>query len=316
MKASLVSATSLAALLAFESGALAGPTFDLSGVAASNCNNVASPSNCTLTFYALPGAAAVSQTITLTADKLISGNQNFAAAPTGFSGAASNHNSSLGKGATWLSNAYGFTGGSSAGTTGKSTVTTGTTLATSTGTSANQTSTLTFNGFTVAPIESVATTSTGSAGNSGSATSGNLGYVLVTQTGSATVTVQNKGAGNLAGTGSAFNLNGSISASAGTGFSNPGAASVSLNDFEPRRHADHVEDVHLRVHADRQGQQLGHRHLGVQQRQRQRQQYLPDGHHHADRHRRGADRDHLRQQRQPCAGRHQRDRHGDRQQHR
>src|SRR4051812_1129994 len=71
MKASLVSATSLAALLAFEAGpALAGPTFDLSvSSAQSSCSNTSTTAACTLNFFALPGQASTTQTVVMTASK-------------------------------------------------------------------------------------------------------------------------------------------------------------------------------------------------------------------------------------------------------
>jgi hypothetical protein len=97
MKASLVSATSIAALLAFEAGpATAGPVFDLSPSSAqSTCDNVASPSTCTLNFYALPGKAAGGQTVTLTAVVPITGQLTFDAAPMGFTGNSKTSNANL-----------------------------------------------------------------------------------------------------------------------------------------------------------------------------------------------------------------------------
>lgn len=226
MKASLVSATSLAALLAFEaSPALGGPVFDLSASSAqSSCSNVHSPSDCTLTFYALPGQAASAQTATMKAQQNITGKLTFDAAPSGFSGAAKTMSSNLATNSTFTSNAYGFTGASSAGTAGESTTATGTitaNVASGTGKAPNpaQTSNLTFSGVTVAPIQSV--------------TNGDAGNILVGQSGSATVSVSNTGHGNLANGGSpssATNLNGSITSVATQGFSGSGSASISLAD--------------------------------------------------------------------------------------
>jgi hypothetical protein len=97
-----------------------------------------------------------------------------------------------------------------------------------TNTSGNQAVTLTATG--VAPIDHVTLTNTAGAG--GSAGTGNLGYLLVnSQTGTAAITLSNVGNGNLAGTGGAYNLNGSVTALAGTGYAGSTTpASVSLLD--------------------------------------------------------------------------------------
>lgn len=203
MKASLVSATSIAALLAFEAvPAMAGPAFDLSAPTPSTCDNIASPSTCTLTFYALPGTAAGNQKVTMTADTPITGTLNFAVAPSGFSGAAKSSNANLAIGGTFTSAAYGFTGATSAGSAGMTVTATGVgsaSVAAGTGTNPNaaQTSALSFSGITVAPIQNVGST--------------DAGYVLVGSSGNATVTVTNTGHGNLdTSAGTKGNLNGTV----------------------------------------------------------------------------------------------------------
>jgi hypothetical protein len=198
----------VAALLAFEAGpATAGPAFDL-GVnnVQSTCDNIASPSSCTLNFYALPGTGAASQTVTMTAGGTkITGTQIFGAAPSGFSGNLVSFNNTLAAGGT-RTNSYGFTGAVWAGISGQTTTSTGTaSVAVTAGAGKNgnsaQTSPLTFNGITVAPIQSVGNT--------------NAGFVLVGSSATATVTVTNKGHGNLATGGapsSVSNLNGTVGA--------------------------------------------------------------------------------------------------------
>jgi hypothetical protein len=107
MRASLVSATSIATALALEAGpAMAGPVFDLSAPSPSTCNNTASPSTCTVTFYALPGKAATSQKLTLTADTKITGTATFPSAPIGFTGSTTSSNGNLSQGATFTSKGY------------------------------------------------------------------------------------------------------------------------------------------------------------------------------------------------------------------
>jgi hypothetical protein len=68
VKSSLVSATPLAAFIAFPAAPVtAGPMFDLStGSAQSGRNNTVSPSACTVNFYSLPSQATLSQTVTMT----------------------------------------------------------------------------------------------------------------------------------------------------------------------------------------------------------------------------------------------------------
>ncbi len=208
MKASLNAATSLttvtsvAAVLALSSTpSTAGPRFDLSvSSAQSICNNVVSPSTCTLSFFALPGGSATTQTLTMTGTANNNKGATFPNAPAGFTGTTKSV-ATLRSGNTFTSNAYGFNGGLSAGPTGKSAATTGTVNATSQNGANIQTSPLTFNGLTVAPIESV----------SGK----NAGFVLVGSSGSASVTVTNAGQGNLATGGaanSASNLKGTVGA--------------------------------------------------------------------------------------------------------
>jgi hypothetical protein len=211
MKASLVSATSIAALLALEAGpTMAGPEFSLSTTDPnSTCSNVASPSTCTLNLHALPGQSSAGVTVTMTADVPITGTQTFSAAPlspSGFSGTLNSTKNSLATGATFTSNPYSFSGASTAGTSGLTSATVGAATATVTkGTGKNsngaQTSTLTLNGYTVAPIQSVSSTN-------------NAGFVLVGQSGNATITVTNNGHGNLdtAVAKSVSNLNGSVGA--------------------------------------------------------------------------------------------------------
>ena len=222
MKSSLVSATSLAALMAFEVAPVtAGPVFDLStGSAQSSCNNTVSPSACTVNFYALPSQAAATQTVTLTAKVPISDKTIFQAAPVGFSGAENKSSTNLPIGRIFTSNAYGFTGAASAGSSGQTTTTTGANQALAAkGANAAQTSILSFNGITVAPIQSVI--------------AADAGNVLVGQTGTATVTVKNSGHGNLASGGlpsPTTNLKGTIAGASSNGFSGAGSNSISLGD--------------------------------------------------------------------------------------
>jgi hypothetical protein len=224
MKASLASATSIAALFAFEAGPASGaPVFDLSvSSALSSCSNVSGSTNCMLTFYALPGQAASTQTVTMKADVAITGAQQFDAAPAGFSGAVSSRNSSLAQNSTFTSNSYGFTGAASAGATGQSQTASGTVHASvQKGTAlkspnAAQTSNLTFKGVTVAPVL-------------GSVTGADAGSVLVKDdSASVAVTVTNVGAGNLSGKGNASNLNGTLGV--GSGMFSGGPSSISIAD--------------------------------------------------------------------------------------
>ncbi|HUB15372.1 MAG TPA: PEP-CTERM sorting domain-containing protein [Acetobacteraceae bacterium] len=222
MKASLISATSLAALLALDSvGANAAAVFTLSGPG-SNCVNTAT--NCTLTFYSLPSGTSVAQGVTLTASQTLTGTAGFSAASGSFTGGGNHDNGALSTGQSLVSTpSFQFTGGSSAGSTGESLTATLTTVATvaqgsgRTG-NASQSTAISLQGYTVAPIQSTS--------------GGNAGYVLVTSSGTAALTVTNTGAGNLAGTGTNYNLNGSVNAlSAGNGFSGSASGgSVSLND--------------------------------------------------------------------------------------
>ena len=226
---SLTTVTSIAAVLALSpSPTMAGPAFDLSvSSTQSACSNpTPSPpgvSSCALTFYALPGQAATGQTVGMTAGATkITGTQTFSAAPTGFSGAAMSSNKNLDSGSTFTSNTYGFTGGSTAGLLGETTTSMGTGTASvvaGNGKNGNpaQSSSLAFAGITVAPIQSV-----------GGATAG---FVLVGTSGTASLTVTNKGHGNLANGGtpsSGTNLNGTV----GTGDSvfAGGGGAVSLAD--------------------------------------------------------------------------------------
>ena len=220
MKASLVSATSLVALLAFESGpAMAGPLVSLSD-AAGTCDNVASPSTCTLTFFALPGQTAsstlASQSQTVTATYTAGGTLTYTvtfnkppvAQTPPYTGVtkAINVNTPAGSNLTATSNAYDYTGGASAGATGQSASTAGSfkiTVANNTGKGSSQTSTVALQGTTVAPIESTA--------------NANAGNVLVGTSQTTTVTVTNAGHGNQAtgGASSVSNLNGSVGSAAG-----------------------------------------------------------------------------------------------------
>jgi hypothetical protein len=231
MKASLVSATSAAALLISEfSPAVAGPVFDLatsSSSTGSMCDNVASPSSCTLNFYALPGTSAVGATVTMTANTMIGGNQTFAAAPAGFSGASATNKSTLQPGNSFTSNTYGFIGGTSAGPSGQTLTSTGTALAfvaAGSGKNGNaaQNSNLLFNGITVSPIGNASSVmqvyARAGSGTSGSATS--------------TVTISNVGKGNLAtgGPSNTSNLNGTIGPISGTNWTGPAATVFSIQD--------------------------------------------------------------------------------------
>jgi hypothetical protein len=228
MKASLVSATSLAALLAFEAGpALAGPLVTLSSAPSetgSSCTNTGSASSCTLTFFALPNTAS-SQSQTVTATYTAGGTLSYAVtfnkAVTNppYSGTAKGGTVNVSGGPeTVTSNPYGFTGGTSAGSTGETAMASGSakvTVANNTGKGSSQTSTITLLGTTVAPIEGVAVA--------------NAGDVLVhVNSAAATVTVNNTGHGNLSGLGSVSNLNGTVGGS--SGLFNGSGGGVSLGD--------------------------------------------------------------------------------------
>ncbi len=209
MKASLVSATSLVALLAFEAGpAMAGPLVNLSDTAGT-CSNTGGTSSCTMTFFALPGTAS-SQSDTVTATYVSANTLSFTVTFTKgksnppYSGALLS--ASINPPATVTSNAYNFTGEASAGSTGQSAAATGTfqvQVSNNTVPGTSQTSTVTLKGTTVAPIEST--------------TNGDAGNVLVGTSQSTTVTVKNTGHGNLAtgGASSTSNLNGSVASSSG-----------------------------------------------------------------------------------------------------
>lgn len=220
MKASLVSATSLVALLAFEiSPAQAGPLVNITASNAnySSCTNTSSASSCTLTFYALPGQAS-SQTETLTATYsatyTLSFNVSFSKATSPYTGAA-NNSLPINPPQSVTSNTtvpYGYTGQSagSSGASASATQSVKVTVTNNTVPGTSQTSTVTLQGTTVAPIESVSNT--------------NSTYTLVGTSKTSTVTVTNKGKGNLAtgtaGTGkgiasSLSNLNGSLASSSG-----------------------------------------------------------------------------------------------------
>jgi len=235
MKASLVSATSVIALLALGGGAAtAGPVFDLSASGLlSTCNN-SSPSSCVVSFYVLPSQSAT-QTVTMKADVNITGTQSFGAAPTGFSGAARSNNGALPKNSMFSSNPYTYVGAGSAGSTGQSETATGTNQAlvakgsAPTNPNAAQTSTLTFNGYTVAPIQSVSNTGT----NAGYVLVPNSNYPSATTSASLTLTISNTGHGNLANGGvpsAGTNLNGTTSASGSSEFSTSSPSSQSLAD--------------------------------------------------------------------------------------
>jgi hypothetical protein len=86
-------------------------------------------------------------------------------------------------------------------------------------TNASGSVTSTLSGTGVAPIQTV-----------GSSSFGGNGYVLVQQTAAAAVTIQNVGNGNLAGSGGAFNLNGSVTNTASGVSGATGSSSVSLFD--------------------------------------------------------------------------------------
>jgi hypothetical protein len=222
MKASLVSATSVAALLISDVGlAVAGPVFDLatsSSSMGSTCDNVASPSSCTVNFYALPEQAAVGATLTMTALTTITGTLTFAAAPPGFSGDSRTANGTLNPPFSFTSNTYGFKGGASASVLGQTLTSTGMAFASVAGNVA-QNSNLAFNGITVSPIANVASTSQVYARvGSGSATS--------------TVTITNSGKGNLAtgGPNATSNLNGNIGPISGTNWAGPAVTTFSVQD--------------------------------------------------------------------------------------
>jgi hypothetical protein len=210
VKASLVSATSVIALLAMESGSanaaltitLANSTmtvFSLIGHGATAFTDIAtvtSGNNTTLTFGAvsLPGIAA------------------------GFSGAAQS---------------FPISGGSASSVTGtysyNATVTGASGSTTVTVTDAGATPvTLTMKGAGVAPIANVLVTNSNTA-NGGTANTGSVGNVLVNNAVNAVVTVSNSGNGNLSGLGTISNLLGSIGSASNSVFVGTGG-SVSLGD--------------------------------------------------------------------------------------
>jgi hypothetical protein len=199
MKSSLVSATSLMALLAFEvTPAQATPDFDL--ISGTSCT--APDTSCTLTFYALPNATTASQTIGLQADKNLNGSQTLGSVSGSFNSPGNAHNAPLANGSS-ISAAYTFTGQPSASSSGSS-QTSVTTVGGSAGTPSttqNQTSIITLIGNTVAPIDA--------------SSGGNAGYALVGNSSSVLVTVNNTGHGNLSGAGTVSNLNGSIASASG-----------------------------------------------------------------------------------------------------
>jgi hypothetical protein len=192
MKASLASATSVAALLAFQANPAQATLFTLNTT--------------TLNFgdVLVGHSSATTQTVTLT-DTASSGtlSGNFAKASAPFSGTQKNY-SGLTTGKTATSSPYNFTA-TSAGATGSQTWTTTVAVFGQDG-SATQTTNVTLTGVAVAPIERVDSASNNATIND---------YVLVGTTGTATVTVQNIGHGNLAGADSKTfqsNLHGTVGA--------------------------------------------------------------------------------------------------------
>ena len=192
MKASLASATSIAALLAFQANPAQATLFTLNTT--------------TLNFgdVLVGHSAATTQTVTLT-DQASSGTLtgNFGKATAPFSGAQKNF-SLTASGQMATSSGYNFTATSS-GTTGSQTWSTTVAVFGKDG-SASQTTNVTLTGVAVAPIETV----------QGSANNATINdYVLVGTTGTATLTVQNIGHGNLAGPDSKTlqsNLHGTVGA--------------------------------------------------------------------------------------------------------
>ena len=192
MKASLASATSIAALLAFQANPAHATLFTL---------------NTTTLNYGdiLVGhSAATTQTVTLKdTDSTATLNGNFGKASAPFSGAQKNF-SLTASGQTVKSNGYNFTA-IGAGVTGSQTWTTTVAVFGREG-AATQTTNVTLTGVAVAPIETV----------NGVANNASINeYVLVGTTGTATVTAQNVGHGNLAGPDSSSlqsNLHGTVGA--------------------------------------------------------------------------------------------------------
>jgi PEP-CTERM motif len=211
MKASLVSATSMLALLAFEGGpVMAGPLVTLLDTD-STCTNSPTASSCSMTFYALPGTAS-SQSQTVTAQYASSNthkfNVTFETAPSPYSGMGVMK--TINPPTNVTSNAYNFTGAASAGASGESSAAAGSfTVIVNNNTvkNASQTSTVTLQGITVAPIESMAGSSAGPT-------------LVLYDSKTVTATVTNSGHGNLSGLGAVSNLNGTIG-SAGGVFSGP-----------------------------------------------------------------------------------------------
>jgi len=191
MKSSLASATSIAALLAFQANPAHATLFTLNTT--------------TLNFgdILVGHSAATTQTVTLTdtASGTLTGNFGKATAP--FSGNQKNFAlTTSGQKAT--SNGYNFTG-IGAGITGSETWTTTVAVFGKDG-ATTQTTNVTLTGIAVAPIETV-----NGKNNNASISE----FVLVGTTGTATVTAQNVGHGNLAGPDSSSlqsNLHGTVGA--------------------------------------------------------------------------------------------------------
>ena len=191
MKASLASATSIAALLAFQANPAQATLFTLNTT--------------TLNFgdVLVGHSAAATQTVTLTDKSAGTLIGNFAKATSPFSGAVKNFTLTT-VGSTSTSNGYNFTA-TNAGVSGSQTWTTTVAVFGKNG-AATQTTNVTLTGIAVAPIETV----------NGKANNASINeYVLVGTTGTATVTVQNIGHGNLAGPDAAgfqSNLHGTVGA--------------------------------------------------------------------------------------------------------
>ncbi|HEY1930473.1 MAG TPA: PEP-CTERM sorting domain-containing protein [Acetobacteraceae bacterium] len=244
MKASLVSATSLVALLALDVSPASAQLFTINqslgfGNTLVNCAAFAGCQINTITDTATQGATGGSS---------YNSTLNFTNATTPFTGTAK-QTTALAVGQT-VSNAYTFSPTIASSSSVSQTVTVTETAVNKTSKASQITSlTVTLTGKGVAPVQSTSIGKTTASGN-GSTISGNtanLGYVLVGNaptSAAATITVNNTGNGNSAQywTGSSFatepysvsNLHGSVSLVAGGGSvtgagANPGN-SVSLND--------------------------------------------------------------------------------------
>lgn len=193
MKSSLASATSLIALLAFESGGASASTISLS----------TNPLD--FSYDLVADATGVSKSDTATVSNTSIGTSTFtmgAVATAGFTGTAATKSVGANSSGSF-SNTYTFNATSTGAATTSLKVTGG-----------GATSTLTLTGTGVAPVANL---------------SGASNYLLVGKAGTLTATATNTGNGNLSGLGTISNLRGTIG-SAANGLFTGGNSSVSIAD--------------------------------------------------------------------------------------